>query len=201
MKRLNTADLRETLREDSVFLLEQIEEIGKNTPHELLETNDGKGRWNTVQVLEHLNGYYRFYIPRMNELVEKSKSEPSSFFQPGWLGNYFTRTIMPKNGVVKNKMKAMKNHSPDPDLDTDAVIAEFLGWQRQFILLIERSAKADLESIRVPITIAPFIKLRLGDMLMFLVAHNQRHWIQVEQLLGRYHVASPGDAFTQLAGS
>ena len=193
MKQLKTTDLLITLKDESLFLLEQIENISRDTPIELLETNDGKGRWNTFQVLEHLNSYYRYYIPIMENKIEQSSTYSDSFFYPGWLGGYFTRTMMPKNGEVRNKMKAMKNHSPDPDLNGEVVIKEFLQWQRKLILLIRRAEKVNLNSIRIPLSIAPFIRLKLGDILMFIVAHNQRHWIQIENLLGRFH----GEIFTE----
>jgi hypothetical protein len=187
MKQFRTTDLLQTLKEESLFLLEQIENITRDAPMELLEVNEGKGRWNTLQVLEHLNTYYRYYIPVLESRIGESTSFSERFFFPGWLGGYFTRTMMPKNGGVRNKMKAMKNHSPDPDLNGDEVIREFQQWQRKFILLISRAEQVNLNTIRIPLSIAPFITLKLGDILMFIVAHNQRHWIQIENLLGRFH--------------
>ncbi len=186
MKQYNSSNLLHSLKEDSVLLLEQVEQIGSHTPIELLEANDGPGRWNTLQVLEHLNSYYCYYIPKMLELVEKSATEPSVFFKPGILGGYFTRSMMPKDGVVKNKMKAMKGHSPNTQLNSENVISEFLQWQRKLILLIGKAENIDLNAIRVPISIAPYLKLKMGDMLMFIVAHNKRHWVQIENLLERY---------------
>ncbi len=189
MKQLETASLLATLKEDAIFLLEQVEMIGNGSPMELLEQPDGPGRWNTLQVLDHLNSYYRYYIPLMMTLVEKTSTTPAPHFQPGWLGNYFTQSMLPREGRVKNKMKAMKGHRPDSKLNGLSVLQEFLDWQRKFVLLIGLSERADLNTVRVPISIASFLKLKLGDVLMFITAHNQRHWVQIEKLLGRYPVA------------
>ncbi|HEY8397391.1 MAG TPA: DinB family protein [Flavihumibacter sp.] len=192
MKALIATDLLQHLKEESVALLDQIDAMYQHTPLELLETNDGPNRWNTLQVLEHLNTYYRYYIP----LIEKAMAEasnkqagPSKHFKPGWLGGYFTKSMLPRQGKVTNKIKAMKAHSPSPDLDKERVMTEFMQWQRQFILLIERGRQVDLNKIRIPISIAQFIKLKLGDVFMFIAAHNQRHWVQIEKLLGRLPVA------------
>lgn len=189
MKALIATELLQALKEEAVFLLDQIEAISAHTPLELLETNDGPNRWNTLQVLEHLNTYYRYYIPAMDKIMSKSQHHPVIHFTPGWLGGYFTKTMLPKQGQVKNKMKAMKGHSPTALLDKEKVMTEFLQWQRQFILLLDKARQTNLNASRVPITIAPFIKLKLGDILMFITAHNQRHWIQIENLLARYPVA------------
>jgi hypothetical protein len=97
--------------------------------------------------------------------------------------------MLPQQGQIKNKMKAMKGHSPTAKLNKEQVVTEFLQWQRKFLLIIEKAGQKDIQSIRVPISIASFIRLRLGDVLMFITAHNQRHWVQIEQLLGRLPVA------------
>jgi len=189
MKALIAAELLQTLKEEGLYLLNEVEAIGQHTPLELLEANDGAGRWNTLQVLEHLNTYYRYYIPLIDRLLEKSTEPARTHFQPGWLGGYFTRSMLPQQGQVKNKMKAMKSHSPSAYLDKEKVVGEFLQWQRKFLLILEKARQKDIQAIRVPISIASFIRLRLGDVLMFITAHNQRHWVQIEQLLGRLPVA------------
>ncbi|ULQ58390.1 DinB family protein [Flavihumibacter rivuli] len=186
MKQVNANDLLQSLKEDSVFLLEQIENISIYTPVELLETNDGEGRWNTLQVLEHLNTYYRYYLPHIEKAIAASSAQPQQYFKPGWLGNYFTNSMKPKDGQVKNKMKAMGKHNPDPKLDAKAVMRDFLHYQRTFVLLLEKGKQADLNSVKVPISIASFIRLKLGDVFSFIVAHNNRHWIQIEKLLERF---------------
>mgnify|MGYP001765156742 CR=1 FL=1 len=191
MKPINSSELLSKLKADSLFLLEQIENISNHTPLELLESNNGRGGWNTIQVLEHLNSYYRYYLPRIERLIDDSTPGPDPLFRPGILGNYFTQTMQPKNGRVANKMKAMKNHSPSTDLDAKAVITEFLQWQRLLPLLIDRSEKVNLNRIKVPISIAPFFKMKLGDVFGFMVAHNNRHWVQIENLLERYPVLQP----------
>lgn len=191
MKPLNSSEFLSKLKTESLFLLEQMENISNHTPLELLESNNGRGGWNTIQVLEHLNSYYRYYLPRIERLIAGSTLGPNPIFKPGLLGSYFTKTMQPKNGRVANKMKAMKNHSPSTDLNARTVIAEFLQWQRLLPLLMDRSQKADLNRIKVPLSIAPFLRMKLGDVFGFMVAHNNRHWVQIENLLERYPAIQP----------
>lgn len=188
MQPILSAELLANLKKESLFLLDQIESIARQTPVELLETNDGPGRWNSLQVLEHLNTYYRYYIPAIAHQLDKSAHIPQQFFKPGWLGNYFTKTMLPKGGKVTNKMKAMKSHSPIGHLEAALVLKEFLDWQRKLVELLTRAEQADLNRIKIPITISRYIKLKLGDVFGFIVAHNQRHFVQIENLLGRFHL-------------
>jgi hypothetical protein len=106
--------------------------------------------WNISIVISGI-----IFIPIMENKIEQSSTYADSFFYLGWLGGYFTRTMMPKNGEVRYKMKAMKNHSPDPDLNGEVVIREFLQWQRKLMLLIRRAEKVNLNSIKIPLFIAP----------------------------------------------
>ncbi|MBZ5859493.1 DinB family protein [Flavihumibacter profundi] len=189
MKPFNSSVLLRELSNESLVLLEDITQIAEQTSPDLLETNDGPGRWNTLQVLEHLNSYYRYYLPLMEHKMELSTKHAQPLFKPGWLGDYFTRSMLPKNGTISNKMKAVKSHSPNPKLNSSHVIGEFLQWQRKLVHLLHLAERCDLNAIRIPISISPFIKLKLGDVFRFIIAHNQRHQVQIGKLLNLVHPA------------
>ncbi len=42
-------------------------------------------------------------------------------------------------------------------------------------LIIESAEKVNLRKVRIPISISQIIRLRLGDALLFVVYHNERH--------------------------
>ena len=63
-------------------------------------------------------------------------------------------------------------------------IARKLGDQQEkLLILLEEAKQVNLNSIRIPISIAKFIKLKLGDVFMFLIAHNIRHVKQAERII------------------
>jgi hypothetical protein len=147
------------------------------------------GSWSAAQCLEHLNIYGRYYLPAIENAIAKVikvQSKRSNIFKSGWLGNYFTNLMKPgANGSLKKKMKAPANARPQPELNTTAVIAEFIDQQEKLLQLLEKAKDVDLNKARVPISIAKFIRLKLGDVFMFLIAHNQRHILQAERALNR----------------
>ena len=175
------------LKDSSLDLLHFAGKLQQQYSNIELETADGPGRWNTIQVLEHLNSYYRYYLPLIDQKLASSTTTAQAAYRPGWLGNYFTKSMLPKQGVVRNKMKAMKNHSPQPNQDPAKVQQEFLGWQRKLIELLDRAAGKDLEQIRITISIMRLVKLKLGDTFSFIIAHNERHQLQIEKLLQLPH--------------
>lgn len=148
---------------------------------ELLNTPPQPGKWSVAQIVEHLNTYNRYYIPRMQKALGMAR-KGNGTFSPGWLGNYFTKSMYSEvktANKVANKMSAMKGHIPAEKLDAPEVMAEFLAAQKELLQLLKDMEGKDLASVKIPITISRFIKIKLGDAARFLVAHQVRHLLQV----------------------
>jgi hypothetical protein len=143
------------------------------------------GKWSVLQVLEHLNSYGRYYLPA----IEKSlhKNEPATEdFRPGLIGDYFTKMLAPsEQGAIKHKMKAPKDHRPAPHLQDELVIKTFLDQQHILLELLEKAKSKNIGRIYTPISISRFIKLKLGDTFRFLIAHEQRHFIQINNTMAQ----------------
>lgn len=146
-----------------------------------------EGAWSAMQCLGHLNAYGDYYLPAIEKAIKEAKQlaiKISPTFTPGWLGNYFTTLMMPnEKGVPSKKMKAPKNYTTSNEGDSDCVIAKFIEQQEKLLQLLEEAKEADLNVSRIPVSIARFIKLKLGDVFMFLIAHNIRHTRQAERAI------------------
>lgn len=141
------------------------------------------GEWSVAQILEHLNSYNRYYLPAIERAMQAEKPAFSNY-RPGWLGDFFTRLMKAgPDEQIRKKMKSPKEHVPGPQPDWQPVLIYFLSGQQQLLLLLEVASEKNLGSIRVPISISRFIKLKLGDTFRFLVAHQQRHFIQLKNAL------------------
>ena len=110
------------------------------------------------------------------------------------LGNYFTNLMLPKEGKQK-KMSAPKDYSPQTNEDSYGVIAEFIEQQEKLMELLTLAHQVDLNTVKVPISIAPFIKLKLGDTFLFYVAHINRHLGQAERAIQAAEVKVPATLF------
>ncbi len=143
--------------------------------------------WSAKQCVVHLNRYSEYYLPAIEAAILKAKKNNSTAteqFQSGLIGNYFTKMMTTNaEGNPSKKMKAMKAYISLNDEDSDKVIATFIDQQERLLQLLEDAATIDLEKTKVPISIAKFIKLKLGDVFMFLIAHNYRHVLQAEKAL------------------
>jgi hypothetical protein len=144
-------------------------------------------KWSATQCLEHLNSYGRFYLPEIEKAIKKAKEKgygPATHFKAGWLGNYFTKLMMPGNaGTVTKKMSSPKDHYPGSNTDSYKVIAEFIEQQERLLSLLEAAQDVDLNKASCAISISKLVKLKLGDTLLFFIAHHYRHILQAERAL------------------
>lgn len=151
----------------------------------LLRTQPGFQQWSPAQILEHLNIYARHYMAEIENSLHLNPQAPSTTFRPGWLGDYFTKLMLPgENNTVTKKMKAPKNAIPASQPDAEAHLQEFLHHQHHLLNLLEIARDANLAAIRIPTTLHKLIRLKLGDTFRFFIAHEQRHFVQLQNALG-----------------
>lgn len=152
-----------------------------------LNTQPAQGKWSVAQVIEHLNSYNRYYLPEIKTALQRGvnmKIPFSTQYNSGWFGDYFTKMMQPKeDGKIANKMNAPKNHQPLAELDVQRVLNEFIARQTDLLNYLQQAQQTNMGKLRVPISISKLIKLKLGDTFRFLIAHQQRHFVQINNTL------------------
>jgi hypothetical protein len=190
-----TAQLLESLYQQTEQFLQKAVGEWQMLPPETLAAKPSPEQWSAAQCLEHLNIYGRYYLPAIEKAIQEAKRKGKSSaetFHPGWLGDYFAKLMRPNpGGKLKSKMKAPKNAVPSARPDPRATLAEFIDQQEKMLQLLTLAAGVDLNKIRVPISIAPWIRLKLGDTFLFLTAHIERHLLQAERAMATTRKAVP----------
>ena len=182
MEAVNTENLLNTLEETVERHLRAAIDIFQNQDDEALLKPAANGGWSIAQCLEHLNRYGNFYLPETRKAFERTKARnPAPSFKSSWFGHKFTKMMDPVTG--KKKWSAMKGYKPQPSLNAPAVVAEFIAQQETLLLLLRDARHVDLNKVRVAMSIAKFIRLKAGDVLQFLIAHNERHVLQAKRNL------------------
>lgn len=155
-------------------------QIFQNLDEQTLLKQPADGGWSIAQCFEHLNSYGQYYLPQIEKGFKQNASKKASdTFKSSWLGSYFTKMMLPAN---TKKYKAFKGHIPVVDLKAHAVMAEFINQQETLLRHLKEARNADLNTIRIPISIGKFIKLKLGDVLQFIIAHDERHIQQAHRV-------------------
>ncbi len=183
MKKMNSDELLEQLQADTRQIILQTHYLLQKDPALLVE-QPAPGKWSVAQVVEHLNSYGHYYLPQMDKALVHARYPFNTTFKPGPLGNYFTRIMLPnKQGVVANKMQAPKGHRPSASVDSYTALKEFLEQENLLLALLDKAHTTDIGKLRVPISIAKIIRLKLGDTFRFFIAHHQRHFVQIANTL------------------
>lgn len=137
--------------------------------------------WSVLECIEHLNLYGDFYLTEIENKINKSKTATESHHKSGFLGDYFAKSMLPKEKL--NKMKTFKNKNPNgSDLDK-STLKRFLTQQEKTLTLLDKARKISLNKIKVSTTLGKIIKLNLGDTFRVLIYHNQRHVLQANNTL------------------
>jgi len=183
MKRINSHSLLDQLQSDVREIILQASALKQKDRH-LLELQPLLDKWSVAQVLEHLNFYSSFYIPAIEKKLHLHQTTPHTQFTPGWIGNYFTKLMKPAEGnrIVK-KMKSPQNALPSAQPDAGKMLEEFLQHQHQLLNLLQIAKSANLDAIRIQTSLSKLIQLKLGDTFRFFIAHEQRHFIQIRNIL------------------
>jgi len=184
MRNFNKQLLLSGLEKDVTDILSRINEIRTLHPDKLNKV-PSTGGWTALQVIEHLNSYNRYYLPQIQtSLSQNANSAPDAVFKSGRIGNYFTKIMLPgADGNISKKMSAPKDHVPQLRLDAAKVLQEFIAGEEKLLHYLKIAYKKDIGKIKTPISISKFIKLKLGDTFRFLIAHQQRHFVQLNRTL------------------
>lgn len=180
---MSTPQLLDELKSLTQTHLKYAETLLQQTD-EKLNSRMSEGSWSVLECLEHLNRYGDFYIPEINQRISSSKTSPTPVFKPGILGNYFAKSMLPKDKL--NKMKTLKSMDPINSQLDKRVVEEFVSQQGQFLDLLEKAASVDLNIVKTSVSISKLIKIKLGDTFRFVIYHNERHMRQAESVLKNF---------------
>lgn len=181
MKNVNKKALLQQLDDQVDQHIADAIALFQNRDEEFLNRPSATGGWSIAQCLDHLNSYGHYYLPRMREKLRTAPSLEKEHFTSTWMGAYFTQMMDPETG--KRKFKAFKGHIPPSDLDSAAVVGEFIRQQEELLYLLREGTKKDLDDIRMPVSVLPIIRMKIGDVFQFIVAHNERHMQQAKRNL------------------
>lgn len=187
MPTFNSRQLIADLQKQTEDILNEAITQWQMNPTDVMLFKQDESKWSATQCLMHLNSYGNYYLPAIQKSIEdaeKKGTRETSTFRTSFIGNWFTDVMQPKGEqqTVK-KMKSPKNHVPQSNENSDAIIAEFINQQEQILALLERAYTVDLRKAKTPISISRFVKLPLGDTFRFLIAHNVRHVLQARKAI------------------
>lgn len=178
--KIKSEDLINDLIKRTQQTLKQTQQL-KKLPLEILNKKSAPESWSALECIEHLSLYGDFYLPEIEKKIQQSNSKPSPFFRSGILGNYFAKSMLPKEQL--NKMKTFKDKNPLGSKLDLSTLDRFIAQQQKTIQLLHQAKSVSLTKTKTAISISKWIKLRLGDTFRVVIYHNQRHLAQATKAI------------------
>ena len=150
---------------------------------EQLYFRPGPGKWSITEVYGHLNLAMDLTVRSILSRISLAPDYPSDVYRSGWLGDWLYERILPRSDGSVFKLKSLQAHSPAAEgLDGREELETFQRHCDALDDILRHVWTKDLRRIRIPFFLNGLIRLRLGDMLRFLVAHGERHLLQAQRL-------------------
>jgi DinB superfamily len=172
-------------------LLDRTELIKASTQGFLRLTNEQlnfkpvAGQWSIAGNFEHLNICNGAYVRSILTRISGAPDIKADKYNSGWLGDWVYSKIMPRPDGSVFKMRTGKLTRPATGvLDGQDILHRHLQNCDMIDDIVRHAATKDLQRIKIPFSVLQVLKLRLGDSLRYLIAHNERHLLQAHRMVG-----------------
>lgn len=176
---MTSTDLLNEARKVSDSSLRTVKERLLSLSQTQLTWRPNEVSWNIQEIFCHLNQYAAYYHQAFKRSIEKTKF---ALTRENYLSSPLGRSAWKSMKLgraqnVKRKFKAPKAYNPrlDPTLLTGQDVKDFEANLGELFGIFDQAAKVDLRRVKIPISISKIVRLRLGDALLFVVYHNERH--------------------------
>ncbi len=180
---------RKLIGELQAVLQEQIAQVGSLLELDAadLSTRPDPDRWSVLEIAEHMNLSSGHYL----RLLQKVYSDPKSnivfkeTFTPGRFGEMGVKAMRPTaEGKINWKMRTLGIFEPrTASTKGKAALEELRSMLKGFMALLEQAKVRGLEGERITSTLGPILRFRMGDAFRFPIAHQQRHFVQIDRTL------------------
>ena len=179
-------ELLDQLEQDLRVVLEDVRQRFSPLDEKTLKRRpDNPKGWNILECFDHLNRSYNDYLPQIEMSIHKAKAHsmlsvsgtPVRYSLLGKEALRWAKSTKPKG------FKTSKRYNPLGTPLEISTVKVFIINTEKLLRLIQMSREVDINRAKVRFAIIPMFKYKLGNLLEFITAHNQRHVAQAARLL------------------
>jgi hypothetical protein len=162
--------------------LSEVIKVYQNLSDDVMLQPPATGGWSIASCIEHLNTYARYYVPRVEKSFENTVAVSTSYtYTHSWIGGYLIGIMDTEKS--KQKFKAIKQHQPQSLLEPSKVVSEFIQHLEHLLHIVKLAETKDIRKGKIATSMSGFIRMSPGEVLHFLLVHNERHLLQARQNL------------------
>lgn len=171
---MNTTDTRQELLLQLQQIRQTVEQKMETLSESQIQWKPAPNQWSVLECLTHLNMVSQYYANQLKFKLEHThKNEnPPLDFQMSFNGKVMLGFVDPKSA---RKIPAPSMFKPKPyHLDTPNVLKRYYTILQDLEEAIQKSNQLDW-NIKLQSPFTSWLKFRVGDVLIFTLAHQQRH--------------------------
>ncbi len=172
----------EELFQDAKEMLLASEALFASLTPAQLTWKPARRKWSILQCFEHLLKTNQLYMERLQDAISRgtvSRAEAVSPFKPSRLGRFFIDAMRPENRFRKKTFGIFK---PAGEVNDLTITSRFIEQQKQLLALIKKADQCDLNRVKLHSPASRLIRFSIGEALMLLVVHEQRHLLQAQNI-------------------
>ncbi len=182
MKKIDHTTFLEYLENSIERQLSEVIKVYQNLPDNVILQPSASGGWSIASCIEHLNTYARYYVPHVEKALENTATVSTVYtYSHSWIGGYLIGIMDAEKS--KQKFKAIKQHQPEALLEPSKVVSEFIQHLEHLLHIVKLAETKDIRKGKITTSMSGFIRISPGEVLHFLLVHNERHLSQARQNL------------------
>ena len=142
-------------------------------------------RWAIAECIDHLCVVGVYLMPLLDAGIEKARTnhwQSDGPFTYGHLGNWFVNLAGPSEKACKRKLKAPKMYTPTSNHSISRLVKAFADLQDDFIGRVEQANGLDLARVKITSPVTRLIRLSLGQWFALMAGHQERHFLQAQDI-------------------
>ncbi len=184
---MKTIEYLRARKDETLAIDEIIKNEFESLDEKLFNASPAPKKWSVAECIQHLNITLNIYIPQMVNVV-KNKNRylgQKENFNHSFIGKMVVKSMNPrKNNEIPMKVKTFGKLKPKSiEYEKHNVLIKFAGFQKDIINIIDGCENMSLEKPKIVTAAGPILKMRIGDALHFMIAHNRRHILQAQNVL------------------
>ncbi|MEO8398768.1 MAG: DinB family protein [Ignavibacteriaceae bacterium] len=163
-------------------VVEESKQLFAYLSDEQFITKPNLKKWSVCECFNHLFITGSLYLPKIKNAIEYLKSNnifEGSSYKPSFTGRFFYYSLRPESKI---KLKTFKIFKPENNFSDLSIKEKFLNQQKEFIELIKSADGYDLNRIKFSSPVSNLFKFSLGDAILIVTVHLQRHLLQARKL-------------------
>lgn len=186
--------------EDQLQRLNKIVAEVKNIQkmdEDVLTQRPAPGKWSLTEIVGHLNAIYDIYRDRISSTLEQLPEGEweQNPFPVRWFPGLSINMMRPKGKERKWKMKTLKKFEPGEAAEPadkggiQSTFTTFFDHHQHLRQAILNSRQKKVRNAKLVSSIGPIVKFYLPEAFEFLLAHEERHMVQMEEVLEQVRLA------------